>query len=242
VTKLSAAQIASYAAGAGFTGQGLVDAVAVALAESGGNTEATHTNSDTYRSVDRGLWQINSHWHPEVSAAQAFDPAQAAAAAYRISGGGRSWSPWSTWTNGAAAVHIPTATMAAHQAKPTGATANDAGLHVPIIPGMPLIPGVPGLGGLDLTDPLGSITDSLKHAKTTVDVSKQALVFLAHGAEWIANPHNWVRVGFVVGGGAALLMGAYMLADSGAAGSIAQSAAGTAKETAKSAAAAAALA
>lgn len=47
-------------------------AVRVAKCESGLNSKATNTNTDG--SIDRGLFQINSKWHAEVSADQAFDP------------------------------------------------------------------------------------------------------------------------------------------------------------------------
>jgi hypothetical protein len=47
-------------------------ALAVAEAESSFNPSATHINEDG--SIDRGLFQINSKYHPEVSEAQAFDP------------------------------------------------------------------------------------------------------------------------------------------------------------------------
>jgi Lysozyme like domain/D-alanyl-D-alanine carboxypeptidase len=93
-------QIASAAKAAGFTGQGLVTAIAVALAE-GGNAGARNTNKDKSRSVDRGWWQFNSKWHPEVSDAEADDVMSAAKHAFRVSGGGASWSPWSTYKNGA---------------------------------------------------------------------------------------------------------------------------------------------
>jgi hypothetical protein len=46
-------------------------AVRVAKAESGLKPNATNTNKDD--SIDRGLYQINSKWHPEVSENQAFD-------------------------------------------------------------------------------------------------------------------------------------------------------------------------
>ena len=42
-----------------------VTAVAVCLAESSGNCNAKYVN--TGGSIDRGLWQINDKWHPEVS-------------------------------------------------------------------------------------------------------------------------------------------------------------------------------
>lgn len=47
-------------------------ALAVAEAESSFNAQATHTNADV--SIDRGLFQINSKYHPEISETQAFDP------------------------------------------------------------------------------------------------------------------------------------------------------------------------
>ena len=84
---------------AGFTGDRLVTAVAVALAESRCNPAATLVNTDGSR--DRGLWQINSRWHPEVSDDCAYDAQCNADAAFRISGQGTSWTPWVTFNTGA---------------------------------------------------------------------------------------------------------------------------------------------
>lgn len=95
----SAGQLAKLAKDAGFTGQGLINAVAVALAESSGFTRALLVNENCTR--DRGLWQINDYWHPEVGEQQAFDPVQNAKAAYEISSQGAAWDQWSTWENGA---------------------------------------------------------------------------------------------------------------------------------------------
>lgn len=86
---------------AGFTGQGLATAVAVAMAESGGRENARGVNSDARRTVDRGPWQINSYWHREVPDAEAYNYDAAARHAFRISGGGRNWSPWTTYKTGA---------------------------------------------------------------------------------------------------------------------------------------------
>jgi cell wall-associated NlpC family hydrolase len=58
VTILSAAQVAGLVKQAGFPSSDQVIMVAIAKAESGFNTAATHTNSNG--SVDRGLFQINS--------------------------------------------------------------------------------------------------------------------------------------------------------------------------------------
>lgn len=73
------------------------NAVAVALAESGGNCKAQDHNSD---SVDRGLWQINSKWHSEVSDSCAYECICNAEQAVRISNKGTDWTPWSIGTTG----------------------------------------------------------------------------------------------------------------------------------------------
>jgi peptidoglycan hydrolase-like protein with peptidoglycan-binding domain len=100
MTQLTDIEIAEYALGAHFGAAQAVIAVAVALAESQGKNDATNTAGNHPPSEDRGLWQINNYWHPEVSDAQAFDPASAAAAAYRISGQGMDWNAWTTYTSG----------------------------------------------------------------------------------------------------------------------------------------------
>src|ERR1035437_1421125 len=103
MAQLTPSQIAYYAQQAGFTGLGLINAVAVALAESGGSTTATHTNTapGAYQgSVDQGLWQINSQAWPQY-ASGIFDPLANAQAAFAISKGGVDFTPWSTWLDGA---------------------------------------------------------------------------------------------------------------------------------------------
>lgn len=40
-------------------------AIDCAKGESGLNVWATNTNTDKFKSIDRGVFQINSHWHPE---------------------------------------------------------------------------------------------------------------------------------------------------------------------------------
>lgn len=107
MAKLSPAQIAEHAHEAGFRGQDLTVAVAVALAESGGNTKAHNPvpPDDSY-----GLWQVNmigslgparrDEFHLD-SNRELFDPAENARAAWEISGHGRSFQPWTTYTSGA---------------------------------------------------------------------------------------------------------------------------------------------
>lgn len=85
---------------AGFSGEGLRMAYAICMAESHGRANATNSVGNS-AGTDRGLFQINSYYHSEVSDAEAFDPLANAKAAYRISGGGKHWSQWSTYNNGA---------------------------------------------------------------------------------------------------------------------------------------------
>ena len=95
---------ATVASRAGFNGDRLVTAVAVGMGESSCRPEAHNANGPTKGcpngSVDRGLWQINSCWHPSVSKSCAYDAQCNANAAYRISSGGTNWKPWVAYTNG----------------------------------------------------------------------------------------------------------------------------------------------
>lgn len=98
MTQLSRNQLYRYAQQAGFTGFGLDIIVAIAQAESGGNTQATNCNNPG-GTCDRGVLQINNYWHSEVNNACAYDPGCAFKQAYRISQNGTNFTPWSTFTN-----------------------------------------------------------------------------------------------------------------------------------------------
>jgi hypothetical protein len=93
--RLTASQIAAYASDAGFSGDNLVTAVAVALAESSGNPNASGDNGTSY-----GLWQIHYTVHPEVLSGDdpsvLFDPARNAAAAMTVFQE-QGWNAWSTY-------------------------------------------------------------------------------------------------------------------------------------------------
>jgi hypothetical protein len=128
---LTDAQIAGYAKNAGVTGDNLALAVAIALAESGGNP-AAHNPVPPDNSY--GLWQINmiGNLGPTrrkefgISTNDAlFDPAVNARAMFKVSGGGQNWRPWTTYTSGKYRVYMPRGQTAAG----TPSTA-DAGLTV----------------------------------------------------------------------------------------------------------------
>src|SRR5262245_39639114 len=97
--------IAHYAYPPGVRGHGLSTAVAVALAESGGNTRA-HNAVPPDNSY--GLWQINMigdlgpdrrHQYHLKSNDELFDPATNARVANSLSNDGSNFGPWSTYTN-----------------------------------------------------------------------------------------------------------------------------------------------
>jgi hypothetical protein len=93
---------------AGFKGQALQIAYAVAMAESSGNARAHNGNAATGDN-SYGLFQINmlGSMGPErrkqfglSSNEELFDPLTNAKIAYKMSGGGKNWTPWSTYTRG----------------------------------------------------------------------------------------------------------------------------------------------
>jgi hypothetical protein len=101
---LAIPQLVALASGAGFTGQDMVTAVAIALAESGGNPQAYNPEraAGTAQGAGSfGLWQIYLQAHPEFAGANLFDPQTNASAAYSVYSGAGGFSPWSTFKSGA---------------------------------------------------------------------------------------------------------------------------------------------
>ncbi|HEV7648962.1 MAG TPA: transglycosylase SLT domain-containing protein [Actinophytocola sp.] len=112
MSKLSPEQIAQAAHDAGFRGHDLTTAVAVALAESGGDP---HAHNPVPPDNSYGLWQINMigalgpdrrhDFHLDANK-ELFDPETNAKAAFAISGKGDSFQPWTTFTSGAYKSHL----------------------------------------------------------------------------------------------------------------------------------------
>lgn len=111
--RLSAAQIAAVAGAAGFAGDDLATATAIALAESGGNPSAYNPETAAHTPAGQGsvgLWQIYRKEHPEFSDWDLTDPAQNAAAAFSVYiAAGNSFRPWSTFGNNAYQAYLPQA-------------------------------------------------------------------------------------------------------------------------------------
>lgn len=99
MARLTKPEIRDLAAQAGFTGQDLDIAVAIALAESSGDPAAV---GDVALGGSIGLWQIYTVAHPEFAIEGLSDPAVNAAAAFQVyMKAGNSFTPWTTYKTGA---------------------------------------------------------------------------------------------------------------------------------------------
>lgn len=111
--KLTATQIAAYAVAAGFTDDDLITAIAIALAESGGDPNAYNPETAAGTPSGQGsygLWQIYRKAHPEFDSWNLNDPATNARAAFSVySAAGGNFTPWSTYTGNAYEAFLPAA-------------------------------------------------------------------------------------------------------------------------------------
>ena len=144
---LSIEQVARVALDSGWTGEKAAIATAIAMAESGGRTDArgdtTITTSKWGPSI--GLWQIRSLNAQRGTGGERdeianLDPRTNGRNAFAISNGGANWRPWSVYTSGAYRAHLARARLA------VGAPASD------VPGGDAAAPGGAASGGI-LTDP-----------------------------------------------------------------------------------------
>lgn len=100
--------VAGYASKAGFSGFALIEAVAIAYAESSGDPNAIG-DLNLGRSI--GLWQVNLAAHPEYSEEELLDPQTNANAAFAIyQAAGDSFTPWTTFNTGKYSENLDRAT------------------------------------------------------------------------------------------------------------------------------------
>lgn len=123
---LTISQLTALAAGAGFSGDDLATAVAIALAESEGNPQAYNPEKAAGAAQGHGsfgLWQIYITAHPEFASENLLDPQTNAAAAFAIyTAAGNSFRLWSTFTNGAYQAYVSTVTAFLNAANPPAGT------------------------------------------------------------------------------------------------------------------------
>jgi Lysozyme like domain len=173
-------EIGTFAYKAGFRDVSLATAIAVAMAESGGNT----TKRGKYG--ERGLWQINTrpNANPQYASWNLEDPATNARAAYEI-WSKNGWQPWSTFTSGAYEKYQVDAVSAQSDVEIAGGVGGHAGFKGNP-PGETSAPGVPG-------------SEALQGVKAVVEALNRI------GA-WISSPGNILRIVEVVVGGGLLLV------------------------------------
>ena len=198
MAKLTAAQIARYAYDAGLRDTGrLTRAVAIALGESGGNTDAVGDvalqNGTWGPSV--GLWQVRSLNAERGKGTtrdetKLRDPAFNARAMMSISGNGSNWNPWTVNNTGAYLLHMPAAQ----------AGVKSMGSAVSTLPAKSPIDDF-GEGVVEgFTDPLG-VNDQIADAVQPFAAGMDAI----YG--WISDRQNWIRVAQVLIGGVVIVAG-----------------------------------
>lgn len=183
-TPATPSQLALWCQQVGIPQDQIPTAVAIALAESGGKSTAVGgPNSDG--SYDLGYWQINNKAHPGLLAQYPswWEAASNARMMASVSGGGRNWKPWTTYTSNKYKDFLPAATQGAEQP----ATGSQQGETDTILFGKAI-------------EFFGTLTDAI--------VSVAQAVFKT--AVWLADPHNWGRI-IVVGVGGALVIGALVV-------------------------------
>lgn len=215
------------ASAAGFEGDGLVTAVAVAGAESSWNPAAVNDKaSETPRGQNNcaswGLWQINvcpgrDDANPNRGAGdpkRLLDPYVNAQSAYAISSGGTNWSPWGAYTSGAHVKYIAKARTAVRLAgtesgQKTIATVRETGA-------LPKSKGGGGIsiGPVTLPNPLDVGKSAIDAAKGVAGIVTDPLAAIADMVRFVINPKNWLRVlGAFVGLGLIMLGAALILLD-----------------------------
>ena len=176
--------IEGLAVSVGLTPTQAATAAAVAMAESGGNPKSHNTNTLTGDN-SYGLWQINmlGDLGPDrrrrfgiTSNDQLFDPQTNARAMAILSSGGSNFDAWSTVKRGDYKRFL---------SSPAGRAADAAQS------------GVAAVGGA-IGDTASNLTAGVDTVTDTVAKAGQVLV---KATAWASNAQNWVRVGYVVGGG-----------------------------------------
>jgi Lysozyme like domain len=100
MTAWAGRSIARFASNAGFYGDDLKTAVAVALVASGGNDHYDVTAGIPGAGRWQGLWAIDVDEHPELAAYDMGDPYQAARAAKQLTDDAGSFGWSAVWRNG----------------------------------------------------------------------------------------------------------------------------------------------
>lgn len=184
---LSPRDIATAAKQAGFPADQVQTAVAVALAESGGNPAAVNT-ANRNGSVDYGLWQINTIHGPLLSQGDKFNPNDNAKMAYTVwSRAGGKWTPWSVYNNRRYVTFMPQAALAAASANQQSGSGNS-----------PAGASATGSATADPNTPQGS-------AAAQPTTSGLSMTGVAEFVSQLVSGGLWLRLGSIVFGAALIL-------------------------------------
>lgn len=189
MTRYTGIQIRDAAARAGFStapdnsGYSPADTIAaIALAESGGDDQAT---ANTSREYSVGVYQINLKAHPDISEQDARDLATSSAYVYRLSSGGTNFQPWTMYKNGGYKNHLP---LAGAGQPPASPVADPHDPFAPTNPGeYPVSGGTQGAGTiLGLTPPSA---DELKQAGLLLAAAMTGILLVVVGiTSWARGP------------------------------------------------------
>jgi len=170
---------------------GLTTAIAIAIAESGGNTDAVGDVAlqDGTWGPSYGLWQVRS-LKAESGKGTVRDgtmlknPGFNAKSMMSISGGGKNWQPWTTYKGLRYTAVLPAASAAAAAALAGGAAQS-------------FTEGVAeGATDNPITDAANVVREA---AETPIRISK-----------WLTEGGTWVRIAYVAAGAALLIGGAVL--------------------------------
>lgn len=192
---LSGAQLQQLWIGAGGPADEAEVAAAIALAESGGNSDARNNNPPVEDS--RGLWQINVLAHPWAAAQNMYNPSTNAAAAVRVyQGRSSTFNAWSTYTSGAYLAYMGSGS----RDRPGGGEAGDddgggiglgdiatGALLLNPFGGGALLSPILGGGLLGKLPVIGGLFTFAKKLTLAVEEFLGAIV-------WLFDPFNWLRM------------------------------------------------
>jgi hypothetical protein len=176
---LTMAQVVAIAREVWRSDEAAVIAAAIAKAESGLRPRA-HNAVPPDNSY--GLWQINmiGNLGPSrraqfglTSNEDLFDPRTNARAAYAISRGGTSWTPWSVYKSGSYKLYVPQARAALGQVGGGGGDGAGGALE-------------PDSGVSSITNPLDSVSEAFEPINRFVS--------------WIMDPRLWMRILMFIAG------------------------------------------
>ncbi len=177
-------QLVTAAYNAGFRGLGLRNAVATSLAENSSYSLTAHNTGTPGNPEDSyGPWQVNRFAHPQYTAQQLTTLDGAAKAAFEISNGGKDFTPWTQFVNGAYNNFLGSIEPVAALIEKWLDTGGIGGISN-VLPELPSVP-VP-----DIPNPLSGL----------IDVLKVPLDLLLTILNWMIQERHWWQIGFVLAG------------------------------------------